>query len=115
MQRIEVHGNVRLQGAPLARGTISFLPLGDQSGPPAIAAIGAGSFRFDRSNGPAAGKHRVIVRMHPEDREAMWEAWLERSFARGRRVKAPMLKDGPWELEVDVPTSGPFQYDVMLD
>lgn len=56
-----IAGKVTLDGKPLARGTIRFLPAGDTHGPMAATEIVAGSYALEEFAGPVIGKHRVEI------------------------------------------------------
>jgi hypothetical protein len=56
-----IGGKVTLDGQPLARGTIRFLPAGDTQGPMAATEIIAGSYALDEVVGPVVGNHRVEI------------------------------------------------------
>ena len=43
-------------------GSITFLPAPGRPGPAATTKLAEGSYQFDRSNGPTAGPHTVIIR-----------------------------------------------------
>lgn len=65
--RVPVEGTVSLDGAPLSRGTIRFIPEGSTVGPKVALPVADGSFRGDRTVGPVAGRHRVEV--EPDESE----------------------------------------------
>ena len=60
--RAEVTGEVTLDGAPVDGGTISFIPTGDTTGPPAWGKIEAGRYSIPACEGPAVGANRVEIR-----------------------------------------------------
>src|SRR5687767_11663369 len=62
LARVAVEGSVSQGGQPLSAGVISFLPAAGNNGPAANTDIVEGRYRFDRTNGPIAGAHRVLVR-----------------------------------------------------
>lgn len=57
--RVSVSGTVNLDGKPLARGTISFIPLG--GGPSAGGTIDQGNFAISGDRGPSPGRYRVEI------------------------------------------------------
>ena len=61
MERLPVHGTVKLASGEKFSGRIAFLPEKGQLGPAANTNLVEGRYTFDRINGPTAGPHRVIV------------------------------------------------------
>jgi len=59
LARKAVYGTI--SGAEGRSGLVSFIPAG--SGPATRARVTDGKYRFDESNGPCAGQHRVVVRL----------------------------------------------------
>lgn len=57
---VGVTGKVTLDGAPLEKGVISFVP--ESTGTPATGEIEAGSYRIKAAQGPTAGTYRVEIR-----------------------------------------------------
>jgi len=60
-ERVEVRGNVTLDGQPLSRGAIVFVPMEGTCGPKSAAAITDGEFRFEKEIGPPVGRLRVVI------------------------------------------------------
>ena len=60
--RAEVSGTVRLNGTPLATGSISFVPTEGTEGPSSGGEITNGKYRVFRAKGVAVGKNRVSIR-----------------------------------------------------
>jgi hypothetical protein len=60
--RAAVSGQVTLDGAPLASGTITFFPSGTTKGPAAGGEIVAGKFSIPARTGPVVGTNRIEVR-----------------------------------------------------
>jgi len=61
LTRVVVNGNVRLDGAPVERGQIRFIPDVDTAGPVTIQEISDGEYSCQRSGGVPIGKHRVEI------------------------------------------------------
>ena len=59
--RGEVRGTVRLDGQPLADGSIQFTPTGGNSGPAAWTTIQGGTFHIPAKTGPSIGTHRIEI------------------------------------------------------
>ncbi len=60
-QRAAVEGEVTLDGAPLASGTIRFVPHVDTNGPAAFAPIVDGRYSLSAEEGPATGRYTVEI------------------------------------------------------
>lgn len=60
--RFPLDGTVRLGNGEKLNGSITFVPAEGRSGPAATTAIVDGKYRFDATNGPTPGPHRVIVK-----------------------------------------------------
>ena len=114
VDRIAIQGEVLLDNAPLSQGTISILPAEGQSGPAATTTITGGRFEFDRQNGPSAGPHRVVINLVGGVDKPKLAAMKGRQGPGGAPSQATPPKRRRWEREVDVPKTGPFQYDVTL-
>ena len=59
--RQAIEGTVTLDGKPLEKGQITFVPQGDTKGPTAGAEIVGGKFAIPAAGGPLAGKFRVEI------------------------------------------------------
>lgn len=59
--RQAIEGTVTLDGVPLEKGQITFVPQGDTKGPTAGAEIVGGKFTIAAAGGPFAGKFRVEI------------------------------------------------------
>ena len=63
--RAAVSGTVTINGAPMAQGWITFLPVGSASAPPAAVLIAQhqkGVYQIDAAHGPVPGPYRIEVR-----------------------------------------------------
>lgn len=93
--RVPVEGTVTIDGAPLSRGTIRFIPDESTTGPKVALPVVDGSFRGDRMVGPVAGGHRIEVEPDesdefPHDGEEVLEQLVEEGKRRrGARAKSP--------------------------
>jgi hypothetical protein len=61
LARLAVFGKVSSDSGDPVNGTISFLPDAGTEGPAAIASLVDGIFAFDSTNGPVAGRYRVVI------------------------------------------------------
>ncbi|MBN2292315.1 MAG: hypothetical protein JXM70_07815 [Pirellulales bacterium] len=60
--RAEISGKVLLDGQPLKKGSISFIPTAGNKGPAAGASISDGTYHIKREKGAAIGKNIVQIR-----------------------------------------------------
>jgi hypothetical protein len=81
-------------------GSISFIPAQGRDGPGATCSLLKGSYQFDKSNGPVAGPHEVIIR---------------RSVGKSLPGGPAANTKGEWKLTADVPALGPYKIDFTLD
>jgi len=98
--RLPVRGAVTLASGEQLNGSITFLPVGGR-GPAATTTVKDGSYQFDRTNGPTAGLHRVVIkRVIPKS------AMLESRGSRNPRApkEAPQGSEPrlEWVLSTDV-------------
>ncbi len=63
--RVAVSGQVQVEGTPLARGTVQFIPDSGTPGPAVVAEVVAGRFNVPRSQGPITGDYQVQVYAAP--------------------------------------------------
>jgi hypothetical protein len=62
LQRAPVRGRVLVDGKPLERGVINFLPVKGTTGPGAGGEIRNGKYALDARRGPMVGTNRVEIR-----------------------------------------------------
>jgi hypothetical protein len=126
-KRHALSGSVIVEGTPVAKGTISFLPAPGNNAQPAHTSIEDGKYRFSKANGPFAGSHRVVIgiKTSPNDEPT---APTEAGEASGQGIKEmaqprppnpwqqqrPVPKKLQWELEYTVPEDGEEQKDFDL-
>jgi hypothetical protein len=60
--RLPLEGTIHLGTGETLNGSITFVPAEGRPGPAATTAVVDGKYRFDTTNGPTAGEHRVIVK-----------------------------------------------------
>ncbi|MDB5346703.1 MAG: hypothetical protein JWP89_5080 [Schlesneria sp.] len=63
-ERANVSGEVTLDGQPVEKGVIAFVPDGATQGPTAGAAILGGKYATPPGSGPVLGTHRVEITAH---------------------------------------------------
>jgi len=64
--RVPMSGKVTLKGVPLSAGSVSLLPEKGTDAPTANTMINRGEYRFNKANGPLAGRYRLLV-MYSEE------------------------------------------------
>jgi len=60
--RVPVSGMVKVNGEPLAKGSIVFTPTAGTTGPRSAGVIENGAYRIPEGDGPMIGKLRVEIR-----------------------------------------------------
>jgi hypothetical protein len=90
-ERVAVQGTIRLGEVPLANGQIRYIPMGETSGPAAVAAITDGQYAFNEADGPIVGTHRIeIESLDRFDFELDDEQAFARSAESGKLRKRPL-------------------------
>ncbi len=62
IDRLPVHGTVQTAAGDKLNASITFLPDDGKKRPAASASVTEGEYRFDRTNGPTAGRTKVLIR-----------------------------------------------------
>jgi len=128
--RRSLHGRVQVDRVGIARGSISFLPTAENSGPAANTAIVNGEYRFSKETGPYCGSHRVLIDVDAPsgeedvltdhesaqvDKRIDGEAFLARNKQLGSsRKQAKRTIKRHWEIEYTVPDDGEDRKDFDL-
>lgn len=60
-ERVAIRGSVNVDGAPLPKGSIVFVPTSGTEGPRAAGTIENGSYTIPKDQGPVVGKMRVEI------------------------------------------------------
>ena len=110
--RVAVAGTVTLNGTPLPGGMIQFDPAQGTTGPTASAEISEGKFSVDRSQGPVAGHHQVMISSRTAIKLKDGEAPGGASKPKPELV--PAQYNTKSTLETDVPASGSQSLDFTL-
>ena len=111
--RLPVRGAVALASGEQLNGSVTFLPVGGHA-PAATTTVKDGSYQFDRTNGPTAGPHRVIIkRVIPKS------AMLESRGSRNPRAPKEAPQGGEprleWTLSTDVTEQNLDHCDFKLE
>jgi len=110
-ERVAVQGNVTLDGKPLVRGAIVFVPTGGTAGPKAGAVIDNGHFSIDARQGPLAGKlHLRITTDRPPD----YLGPYDKTSAGQPAVRIPARYNAGTTLIVEATREGPNHFDFKL-
>ena len=112
--RLPVYGTVTDADGEKINGSISFVPDQGRPGPSAIASVKDGEYRFDGTNGPMAGPHRVTVTQTvAKDPSAKTAAIPQKAMAAKKGIAGPSFPGQP-TLSADVPAKGPYKLDFQL-
>ncbi len=107
VERYPVHGTVTLANGARLSGSITFLPAKGRPGPAATTALVEGSYRFDRSNGPAAGSHAVKIMKRNNSRSRIPQSPSDGQAAEKTRME--------WTESTDVSDDGQYLHDFTLE
>jgi hypothetical protein len=102
-----VSGRVLVDGKPLERGVINFLPVNGTRGPGAGGAIENGEFFLDPHEGPIVGSNRVEIRGFRKTGKTMAEEVPAVSAEFNEKsTLVREIKDGNNELTFELPGTG---------
>ena len=99
------------ENAEEINGSITFTPAEGSHGPAATAKLVQGEYRFDESNGPTAGPHRVIVKKSIVHNRVPSPATGESKSGTSTASSESKME---WKLNADVKEHAPLQYDFKL-
>jgi hypothetical protein len=106
VKRFPVHGTVTMASGEKLNGSITFLPAAGHSGPSATASLVEGQYTFDRTNGPAAGPHQVIITRIVSRADSM------KAIAAKQPPKANLAK---WTFSAELTDDGPGVQDFTIN
>lgn len=112
--RLSLYGTVAHPGGDKIDGSISFVPDQGRSGPSAVTSVVQGAYRFDKTTGPTAGPHRVIVTRTASKEKTLKPTAAQKGQAKGAKNAASTGQSGPWTFTRDIPEKGPYQIDFQL-
>jgi hypothetical protein len=111
--RQAVSGSASLDGKPLDGAQITLIPI--QAGPTAGGDIAQGVFAINRSEGPSAGKYRVmIVAIRPTGRQVRDADGPPGSKVAEMANVIPERYNTKTELEIEVKSQGPNTFTFEL-
>jgi hypothetical protein len=111
--RKAIHGNVKFNGAPLAKGALELHPL--DGGVQAGGLIAGGSYSIAASDGPTPGKYRVVIydtydspplppgHMPGDDTPATPKPKIPADWNSNSQQTIEVKKDGPSKFDFDIP------------
>jgi hypothetical protein len=117
LDRKYVGGKVTLDGAPLARGVISFDPAeGSPGAVPAGGVVIDGVYSIDATAGPTPGKYKVSIRSAPSGDAPAEKAAPGAPPRRAKKVVDPIPAkyNSASELTAEVAASGSTTVDFPL-
>ncbi|WP_339910114.1 hypothetical protein [Symmachiella dynata] len=117
--RADVRGVVTLDGQPLPKGVILFVPLEGTPGPKTSIAIADGKFSTDDSTGPVVGKHRIEIKStddggYARDDETAIDRLQESRTRRIDVVRVPAAFNANSRLTETVSEEGANEFEFPL-
>ncbi len=117
-QRVAVEGKVTLNGAPLAKGSIRFVPQRPARGPRVGGPIVDGRYRLEQPGGPVVGTMRVEIWPDESDllRQALANPTESRKHAPAKLPanQIPVRYNDQSNLVVETTSEGPNRFDFEL-
>jgi hypothetical protein len=110
-----VKGTVVVDGKPLPKGEVRFVPLGETPGPKTSVPVVDGKFEMDKVNGPVVGHHRIEIESTDDggvawdDEEAMRKLAAERKLPAVFRL--PPRYNVNSTIEKDISAEGPNEFN----
>ena len=111
--RLPIAGKVSLASGERLSGSVTFVPTEGHSGPAATTSVVDGHYEFDRTNGPTAGPHRVIV-VRSVSKDSVLAARMDKKSkdSKGAATAESKLQ---WTLLIDLPAVGSNQCNLSLE
>lgn len=117
--RAAVKGNVTLDGQPLKKGVVNFVPQGDTEGPMTTAPVEEGNYYLPEESGPIVGTHRVEIEsrdlggMALDDEQAI-QRLKQQGVKRLEVVKIPIAYNKRSQLTATIEADTENKYDFQL-
>lgn len=114
-KRYGVEGCVRIDGADMEKGLISFIPLAPTKGPKVVGLVRDGKYVIDEAAGPSAGRFLVKIETVPPEIEAIasGKGLASQSNNKQRpRVAAKFNRNSQLEVVVGEEARDCFDFDV---
>jgi len=112
IDRVEVFGNVTLDGKPLDDAAILFVPLGD--GPTAGTQFTGGEYRIEEARGPSPGKYRVEITAYRGTGEMIEDSDLPGQMEERRESVVPERYNSQSQLTVELTPGNANRHDFAL-
>jgi hypothetical protein len=111
---LPVYGAVTQPSGETIDGTITFLPDQQQPGPGAVASLVKGAYQFDKTNGPTAGPHRVIVTKMVGKELSPTKSSGPKPRPGSRKAATKAGSPSEWTFSATIPQEGPYKFDFQL-
>jgi hypothetical protein len=112
--RLSLYGTVAHPSGDKIDGSISFVPDQGRSGFSAVTSVVQGAYRFDKTTGPTAGPHRVIVTRTAGKEKKQMPTGPPKGQVKAVKNAPATGQSGPWTFTRDIPEKGPYQIDFQL-
>jgi len=110
LSHLPVSGTVSVSSGEKLNGSITYIPVEGRSGPAATTAVVDGKYRFDETNGPTPGEHRVIVKRIVSKRTTLESRGTPKTDS-----NSTSAVKNEWSFNCDLETRGSSQRDFNLD
>ncbi len=116
-KRHRVEGSVMIDGAPIEKALITFIPLPPTEGPKVSGLVSNGNFVVEQADGPYCGKYLVKIETVPREIEAIAarrsHAEVAGTHDKPRPTVAPQYnRDSRIEVEVRDGVGNHFEFQV---
>jgi hypothetical protein len=109
-ERVPVEGVVTIDGKPMDKGSIQFIPMAGTNGPTSGGNIANGKFAIASVNGPFAGKFTVQINSPgPTGRKVVDLVTKQMIDEYGERLPAKYNRES--QLQVEVTAKGKNRFD----
>lgn len=117
--RAAVSGTVSLDGKPLERGIVRFVPMDGTPGSKWSVPVSAGSFSVQKKAGPTIGRHRIEIESRDTAGFELDDEDALASLASGHKKRIKVIQVPPWygqnsPLQKEVTAAGPNEFEFML-
>jgi len=119
LPRAAVQGTVSLDGQPLAKGVVRFVPIEETTGPKTTLSITAGKFETEVETGPVLGRHRIEIEStddggYAQDDEAAMQELKKSGKRKINVVRVPARYNTNSTLTESVSAQGPNEFQFTL-
>lgn len=119
LPRAAVSGVVTIDGRPLPRGMVRFIPTDDARGPKTAVPVTVGLFSVDAEHGPVVGRHRIEIESTDDggiafDDETALQQLKARSASAPRVLRVPPEFNVRSRLTVSVTDAGSNEFQFAI-